>query len=174
MASPSPWSEIADFLSDEDDAEGMELLRQRTLESKPQDVELLRKILAFYLRKGDRKVLISVVKDFASANRCLVQRNPKMSAYCQTLEEIWLDNLDSVFFHNESDRKLENARRMIEGQDCPGALGVLKEIESKEGASKKLLLMQKRAFDCLKDVESSAAVSQRVGEMRIFSRDDEH
>lgn len=174
IAANFSWTEIADFLSEEEDSEGLAQLEEKALVERPQDIELIKRILGFHLRTQNRKALLQTMNTFAHQNKCDgVKSFRQNKAVCEPLFEVWVDHLDSVFFFNDSDRKLELARRMLLSQDCSGAATVLKELESKEGFSKRILVLREKTWTCLGDSDAAAKTAAQIQEMRIFARGDD-
>ncbi|MBS1985713.1 MAG: hypothetical protein JST16_16255 [Bdellovibrionales bacterium] len=161
-----------DFLIAEDDKESVLAFQEKVLRERPEDISLAARVLEFHLKRKDRKMLVSLVSRFAGELKCsaedFIPKAQKLA--CEGLDRIWTDNLDSFLFYLESSPKIEQVRRLLVAQDCPGALRVLKEVEAKEGDAKPVLMMLEKVFSCLKDSESEASVLDRLREIRVFKR----
>lgn len=163
------YSEALDFVIDEGDRDSLLILENRILQERPDDLTLVSRLLSYHLGEKDRGALIECVRRVRDSLRCLApSKKESVATACREVESLWAGNLDSVFFHNDSDRKFESARRLLERRDCPGAVGVLKDIEVKEGSNRKVLLLLKEAYRCVGDAVGERDTEAKVREVSVF------
>ena len=169
QTSSALWADAYEFLDSEGDREGLLKIELRILAEKSNDMDVLSKIIERNLKNHDRAQLEQIVRQVAASNGCF-QNQLDSIPLCQQLEKIWVNNLDSIFFFEESAGKFEKARRLLDSKDCAAALPVLKEVEGREGLPKPLLEMLVRVHSCLSDVEGLDAARSRLEQLRIFHR----
>ncbi len=161
------WIESADFLIGEEDREGLKALQEKALVERPWDLELSLRFSAYHLKNRDRNSLVDLFTRLQTALACALRSPPKRAA-CEALARSWNGNLDSVLFYEDSAQKLEQARRLVEAKDCPAALAVLKEVESREGPAKGVLAGTEKAYKCLGDVAGEARTAEKLKQIRMF------
>lgn len=163
------YSEALDFVIEEGERDSFLAIETRILQERPDDLSLVPRLLAYHLAERDRVALVDAVRRLRDSLRCgSGSKKDSFLVACREAESLWLGNLDSVFFHNDSDRKFENARRLLERRDCSGAAAVLKEIEGKEGLNRKVLLLLKEAYSCLSDALGERETDAKIKEVSFF------
>lgn len=162
------WIDTADFLVAEEDKEGLRALQTKALAERPWDSDLALRLASYHLKTRDRAALIDFMASLQMALGCSA-RAPVRKNVCETFARSWNGNLDSVLFFEDSAQKLEQARRLLEAKDCPAALGVLKEVESREGSTKGVLLAMEKTYKCLGDAGGQSRTVEKLKQIRMFS-----
>lgn|GEM_PF-1121047 len=163
------WAESLDFVLEEGDLDGLEILRARIVKDRPDDFDLITKLLAVEVRKKDRPSLLRQVVLVRDANHCLSERP---GSICGSLEKLWEESLSTLLFFEESAAKFEKVRRLLETRDCASALPVLKEVAAREDPLLRTYLERLvQVQECLGDVPGKTATEARLKELKVFDSD---
>ncbi len=152
------------FFEKDEDHKSLEILVTRIVEDPQSHVLLLKAVLKNRVSSKDRAALLASMRAMVAAQKC----REKMTPVCEELKTLWQGNLDSIVFFESTAGRLEQARRQLITKECKLALGILKEIEAKEGAYKTLLEMYGGAYSCLGDEQMRGQVEMRLDEMNLF------
>ena len=170
------WLTAFDFFAVENDTDALDAIRTRILEL-PQSREISRESDQFLLisrvhneriANKDRKGLLSSFGKVVTSAMCRAKSSGEESHLCLELKRLWIGNLDSLNFYEDSAAKVEKARRAIEARDCLLAQSVTNEIEAKEGLVKANLFLQQQIANCLSDAPLMEAVGEQVRTLSLF------
>jgi hypothetical protein len=165
------WLEAFEFFQSEGDSTSLELLRTKALEKQSANLLVMKKALDSLILLKDRSLVNENFIAIAQRNSCIP--NPSSPAapsspMCRELKNLWVGNLDSLFFFEESAGKLEKARRFLESKECDKALSLLKEVELREGSFVSQAELSRRAFECLGDDGNRVAKESELKKLKIF------
>lgn len=159
---------LAYFEAEEDPASFVALGRQ-VIRSGLRDRVILERIASYYLKNRDRPALNSFFEEVSKHHGCRLRTRD--AAVCADMKALWVGNLDSVYFYEDSASKAERLRRLLLGKDCSGAQAVLRELETREGPLMPLLEAELRVAECLADIATQDRLRVRLEELRLFPSD---
>ena len=170
------WLTAFDFFAAENDTDSLDAMRTRIL-ALPRSREMNResdqllligRVLDERIANKDRKGLLTSFTSVVDSAKCRAKSSGEKSRLCAELKRLWVGNLDSLSFFEDSAAKLEKARRAVEARDCSLAQSVTNEIEIKEGLVKGNLLLQQQIANCLSDAPLMELVGEKLRTLSLF------
>ena len=164
------WVEAFDFFQSEGDSPSLEALRTKAVEKKHTNIVIIKKVLDSLVSERDRALLLETMISLVQKNACTHSESAASSrkVLCEQLEKIWIGNLDSIYFFEETAGKMERARRHLLAKECDKALPLLKEVGQKEGALISLSDLFQKTYACLGDDGNRVAKEAELQKLRIF------
>lgn len=153
-----------EFLNAEGRVKDFEALQNKIIPTG--DLSLIEKVIEVHLANKNRQSLHSFVRAVAEYFRCRLPSG--RSDVCGPISKLWKDNLDSVYFYEESPAKILRAKRMQEGGECGPALSLLQEVELKEGFPRPLVDTARAIAECLGNKDMILLNEKRADELRVF------
>jgi hypothetical protein len=153
------------FLNAEADFANIDVWFEQLLVEKPDSPELLELISVHSIKKKDRSILIDLYSRVVKAYQCDSSSKLKVCSYSQRM---WVDNLDSIPFYEESSGKIEKLRRLAASESCTTGKTLFDEIYSKEGPSKPVLELGFKIYTCLGNTTEAKKIKLLQDSLTLF------
>ncbi len=160
------WSNSLNYISSQGTPELEEIWFEKFLSHKIESTLLLRQYLEVVASTQDRSRLITGVQKVSEAFECKAQS--KQNTMCIFLRKLWLGNLDSVLFFEDSPAKVEKIRVALQNGECNGMVAGFSDLFQREGAAKQVLELGIALFECVKDTEQANTYRMNLKKTELF------
>lgn len=166
LFSPKEWIDAFVYLENEGNTELLSKFETRFFESQSTNWILISKWIDSFLKKRNRSGLIAWFKKLSEKNSCLVEKIEK--DICQKLKNVWVGNLDSIFFFESTAPKIKKLETAALEKNCSVGLTLVNEIKAQEGEMLKLMELSLSLGDCHRNPDELKMIEAKIREARIF------